>query len=400
MPSGNEDNVLHKSGPKRKRSRSRSGGLDPKDDLNYVDDESDLSSGDDTFTLSDLDVHPSHDEHNSNQHHTPSTGRKRGRPKASSAREDRRHRSTTISSTGAAHGGASSVSASSQTYGSPATPSNTGYVSDIDETGETKIDKFGRLKEGREYRVPTFTLPTRDETLFMFSKDPAALLGFRDSFVFLKKNVNLVKVHIDAVEKGYLVDSNMLRSTFRTREISVVTARSVFKQFGHRIIKRGRKGRDDYYYTDEVDDGEEEQSDEETFSASFGKDFSENKPTPASAFLPSNTNTTNINTTTTTNNNNTNNNNATNHLAMNTVATLDIGRNNLSHKPTAQDSFENDLNWMHNAAVSTRQFNTSLFNYRRTNPTQYDLLTNVYQIPVSRQTLIDHSLLINTQSHK
>ncbi|KAI9485728.1 MAG: chromatin remodelling complex Rsc7/Swp82 subunit-domain-containing protein [Benjaminiella poitrasii] len=381
MPSEHVDTTLHKPGPKRKRSRSRSGGLDAKDDLNYVDDDSELSSGDDTFTLSDLDVHPSpHDGPHSSQHHTP-TGRKRGRPKSNfstSTREDRRHRSTTTSSTGGQGGGGSSVSVSSQTYGSPATPSNAGYVSDIDESGETKVDKFGRLQGGREYRVPTFTLPTRDETLFMFSKDPAALLGFRDSFVFLKKNVNLAKVHIDTVEKGFLVDSNMLRSTFRTREISVVTARSVFKQFGHRIIKRGRKGRDDYYYTDEVDEGEDDQSEEETFSA---KDFPENKPTPASAFLPSNHNT----------NSTTTNSSA---AVPNLAASLDVGKNNLTHKPSAQDSLVNGLNWMHYAALSTRQFNTSLSNYRRTNPTQYDLLTNVYQIPENRQTLRD-----NTQTH-
>lgn len=208
----------------------------------------------------------------------------------------------------------------------------------------------------REYRVPTFKLPTRDETLFMFSKDPAALLGFRDSFVFLKKNVKLLKVHIDNVEKGYLVDSNLLRSTFRTREISVVTARSVFKEFGHRIVKKGRKGRDDYYYTEEIDYGEDEHSEEEQPV----KEVIE-KPVPASSFLPQ---------------------------------VVTIGRNNLSHKPTAQDTIVTELNWMHNAAVSARQFNTSLFSYRRANPSNYDLLTNVYQIPENKQTLRDTGLIL------
>lgn len=210
---------------------------------------------------------------------------------------------------------------------------------------------------GREYRVPTFTLPTRDNTLFMFSKDPAALLGFRDSFVFLKKNVKLIKVHIDNVEKGYLVDANLLRSTFRTREISVVTARSVFKEFGHRIIKKGRKGRDDYYFTEEVDEGEDDPSDEEPVSKE-----SNEKAQPAASFLPQ--------------------------IANN------VGRNNLSHKPTIQDTNATDLNWMHNAAVSARQFNISLFSYRRANPSNYDLLTNVYQIPENKQTLRDTGLIM------
>ncbi|KAI8878688.1 hypothetical protein K501DRAFT_227949, partial [Backusella circina FSU 941] len=131
--------------------------------------------------------------------------------------------------------------------------------SDHDASGEIKIDKHGNLKGDRQYRVPTFALPKRGGMLFMFSKDPAALLGFRDSFVFLKKNKKLQKVHISNEEKGYLVDENLLRSTFRTREISVVTARSVFKQFGHRIVKKGKKGRDDYYFTEE----EYEESEEE-----------------------------------------------------------------------------------------------------------------------------------------
>jgi hypothetical protein len=194
----------------------------------------------------------------------------------------------------------------------------------------------------------------------MFSKDPAALLGFRDSFVFLKKNPKLIKVHIDNVEKGYLVDANLLRSTFRTREISVVTARSVFKQFGHRIIRKGRKGRDDYYYTEEVDDEEDQVSEEETPV----KESSE-KPIAASSFVP----------------------------------VPEVGRNNLVHKLTAQDTMVNDLNWMHNAAVSARQFNTSLFSYRRANPTTYDLLTNVYQIPESKQTLRDTGAL-STEENK
>ncbi|KAI8375819.1 chromatin remodelling complex Rsc7/Swp82 subunit-domain-containing protein [Blakeslea trispora] len=334
---------------KRKRSRSRSGGLDEKDDLNYVDEDSELSSGDDGLNTSDLDSHhPSPDGHI----------RKRGRPKTHSYREER----TSRSHHSPAQTPTSNLSSSQSYHQPPATPS--GYLSDVDETGEEKVDKYGRLlggltedRLGREYRVPTFTLPTRGNTLFMFSKDPAALLGFRDSFVFLKKNVKLQKVHIDNAEKGHLVDLNLLRSTFRTREISVVTARSVFKQFGHRVVRRGRKGRDDYYYTEEVDDGEEEASEEEPAIKEIL-----DKPTSSASFLP---------------------------------VHADVGRNNLIHKLTAQDTMTTELNWLHNAAISARQFNTSLFSYRRANPTNYDLMTNVYQIPENRQSLRDTSSFMN-----
>lgn len=188
----------------------------------------------------------------------------------------------------------------------------------------------------------------------MFSKDPAALLGFRDSFVFLKKNTKLVKVHIDNTEKGYLVDSNLLRSTFRTREISVVTARSVFKQFGHRIVRKGKRGKDDYYYTEQVDDGEEDISEDE-HTAERSHALGGAVPETAT-YVP--------------------------------VAS-DIGRNNLSHKPTVYDNSSNNKNRIYQAAISTRQFNASIFTYRALNPTTYDLMSNVYQIPKDKQAFID-----------
>jgi hypothetical protein len=203
-------------------------------------------------------------------------------------------------------------------------------------------------KKDRQYRVPTFALPKRGGMLFMFSKDPAALLGFRDSFVFLKKNKKLQKVHISNEEKGYLVDENLLRSTFRTREISVVTARSVFKHFGHRIVKKGKKGRDDYYFTEE----EYEESEEEEPENHHHDDLS-----IATTAVPITTAAKNRN--------------------MNT---------NLIPSNFQYNTNINELNWIHCAAVSARQFSTSLFMHRRNNPINYDLLTNVYQVQQNMQT--------------
>ncbi|KAI7863569.1 chromatin remodelling complex Rsc7/Swp82 subunit-domain-containing protein [Spinellus fusiger] len=215
---------------------------------------------------------------------------------------------------------------------------------ELDPVGETKVDLDGCLLGGRHYRVPTFALPDRSNMLFMFSKDPAALLGFRDSFVFLKKNPKLVKVHVNDAEKSHLVEMGLLRSTFRTREVSVVTARSVYKQFGHRVLKKGRKGRDDYYYTGEM---EEEFLDDKD-SEDDGKEVAGEK-----AWAPSFT-----------------------------------GRNNITNKrvtPLAGPVTE--VNWMHHVALSIRDFNTHLCEYRRENPTFYDIHTNVYQIPVNKQPL-------------
>lgn len=119
--------TLHKNAPKRKRSRSRSGGLDGRDDLNYVDDESELSSGDDALQHSDIDTH---------QHTIENHTRKRGRPKVHhTSKEDRKAAPTPPASYTPTH-----------SY-TPPLPS--GYVSDYDESGESKVDKFGTLFGGK-----------------------------------------------------------------------------------------------------------------------------------------------------------------------------------------------------------------------------------------------------------
>lgn len=104
--------------------------MDGKDDLNYVDEDSDLSSGDDAVNTSDIDFHA---QLNDGQHHT----RKRGRPKSHQPSREERGKSASVSSAISLAG----------PYTPPAIPS--GYVSDYDETGETKVDKFGRLLGGK-----------------------------------------------------------------------------------------------------------------------------------------------------------------------------------------------------------------------------------------------------------
>jgi hypothetical protein len=240
-----------------------------------------------------------------------------------------------------------------------------------------KLKKYAHLNKGREYRVPVFNLPTRGETLYMFSKDPAALLGYRDSFVFLKRNVNLVKVHINNVEKGYLVDSRQLRSSFRTREISVVTARSVFKQFGHRIIRKGRKGRDDYFYTEEADEPEEDILSDDGMKRPNENNINNRLISANTTITQTNINSFGMNMTT----------------FNNTVQPIAIlGKNSLQYETANQ--YMNELNWVHCAALTARQFNSSLFSYRRSNPTNYDLLTNVYQIPKNKQVFNEEKPII------
>ncbi|EHY53499.1 chromatin structure-remodeling complex subunit RSC7 [Exophiala dermatitidis] len=115
-----------------------------------------------------------------------------------------------------------------------------------DPEGEQKVDKDGHLLGGREYRVRTFTILGRGERLYMLSTEPARCIGFRDSYLFFQKHRNLYKIIIDDDEKRDLIDRDLIPHSYKGRAIGVVTARSVFREFGAKIVIGGRKVIDDY----------------------------------------------------------------------------------------------------------------------------------------------------------
>lgn len=112
--------------------------------------------------------------------------------------------------------------------------------------GATKVDENGRLKEGREYRVRTFTILGRGDRLYMLSTEPARCIGFRDSYLFFQKHKMLFKIIIDDEAKRDLIERDILPHSYKGRAIGVVTARSVFREFGAKIVVGGRKIVDDY----------------------------------------------------------------------------------------------------------------------------------------------------------
>ncbi|CAO3598022.1 unnamed protein product [Absidia cylindrospora] len=308
--------------------------------------------------------------------------------------------------------------------------------SDTDESGETKVDKDGHLLDGRQYRVPTFQLPQRGH--------PAALLNFRDSFVFIKKNPKLIKIYTTDDEKNHLVDTNKLRSTFRTREISVVSARSVFKVFGHRVVKKGRRGKDDYYYTGEYDENEPTPDSDDDLPHHQKMDHDNNKlgsgaNHAASASSSHQTSWSSIQQSAL-NSNMLQPNFMTGSMAAaaaagssgsliganggiihsNTiggyghssggaaVAAATLAQHQLQHQPIGAGSIDpstaislnkmaapislkptlkplNAQNWLHHAAVSARDFSAQLQFYRQNNPTFYDIHTNTYQLSCTNQ---------------
>ncbi|GJN70099.1 hypothetical protein PLICBS_004151 [Purpureocillium lilacinum] len=120
---------------------------------------------------------------------------------------------------------------------------------EVDEFGEKKVMANGQLLGGRRYRCRTFLVANRGDKLFMLATGCAKKLGYRDSYLLFNKNRSLFKIVASQVEKDDLVQREILPSSFRSRQIAIVTARSMFRQFGSRVIEDGRRVRDDYWET-------------------------------------------------------------------------------------------------------------------------------------------------------
>ena len=129
---------------------------------------------------------------------------------------------------------------------------------DFDEEGAEKVDELGNLQGGREYRVRTFTILGKGDRLYMLSTEPARCCGFRDSYLFFTKHPKLYKVLLDEEQKKDLIERDVLPNSYKGRNIGVVTARSVFREFGAKIIVGGRRVIDDYKVTEIRENGEVE----------------------------------------------------------------------------------------------------------------------------------------------
>ncbi|KAF2189792.1 hypothetical protein K469DRAFT_48116 [Zopfia rhizophila CBS 207.26] len=118
---------------------------------------------------------------------------------------------------------------------------------EIDEAGEKKVTTTGHPLDGREYRCRTFFVPGRGDKLFMLATECARVLGYRDSYLLFNKNRSLYKIIATQAEKDDLIHQEILPYSYRSRQIAIVTARSMFRQFGSRLIQNGRRVRDDYW---------------------------------------------------------------------------------------------------------------------------------------------------------
>ncbi|KAJ5091836.1 hypothetical protein NUU61_006706 [Penicillium alfredii] len=118
---------------------------------------------------------------------------------------------------------------------------------EFDDAGETKVDTMGYPQGGREYKCRTFRVPNRGTKLFMLATECARVLNYRDSYLLFNKNRSLHKIIASQIEKDDLIQQDILPYSYRSRQIAIVSARSMFRQFGSRVIINGRRVRDDYW---------------------------------------------------------------------------------------------------------------------------------------------------------
>lgn len=158
-----------------------------------------------------------------------------------------------------------------------------------DEAGERKVNPNGHPLDGREYKCRTFFVPNRHDKLFMLATECARVLGYRDSYLLFNKNRSLYKIIATQAEKDDLIHQEILPYSYRSRQIAIVTAKSMFRQFGSRVIVNGRRVRDDYWESKAKKQGftEEDLAGEKRPGAAKARDAAAAEAASAGAAAPS-----------------------------------------------------------------------------------------------------------------
>lgn len=131
-------------------------------------------------------------------------------------------------------------------------------LEDEDPKGCEKIDDLGFLKGDRKFRVKTFTLLGKGERQYMVSTEPARLVGFRDSYLLFKTHLTLFKKVCTNEEKMDLINRHLIPTSYKGRAVNLVTARSIYREFGARMIVGGKKVIDDFYEQKAIERGDVE----------------------------------------------------------------------------------------------------------------------------------------------
>lgn len=90
---------------------------------------------------------------------------------------------------------------------------------------------------GRRFKASTFALPNRHtQRQYMLAIDAARTSGFRDSLYYFRRNPLAFKLNATQAEKDYLIAEGKLGSHLRTRNVTLITARSAYKMHGSKML--------------------------------------------------------------------------------------------------------------------------------------------------------------------
>lgn len=120
-------------------------------------------------------------------------------------------------------------------------------LTEDDPQGDKKIDSMGNLFGARRFKVDTFKIPGKGQKMFAISTDVARAVGYRDSYFLFQRHIKLLRVTLSEEMKIGLIDTGVLPAQFKTRHAYLVAARSMYKEFGAKIIQGGKQVTDDYY---------------------------------------------------------------------------------------------------------------------------------------------------------
>jgi len=130
------------------------------------------------------------------------------------------------------------------------------FMEDEDPKGVAKIDENGFLQGERKFRIKTFTLLGKGDRQYMVSTEPARLVGFRDSYLLFKTHLTLFKKVCTHEEKMDLINRHLIPTSYKGRSVNLVTARSIFREFGARMIVGGKKVVDDFWEDKAIERGD------------------------------------------------------------------------------------------------------------------------------------------------
>ncbi|KAJ3365260.1 hypothetical protein GGF32_009765 [Allomyces javanicus] len=201
-----------------------------------------------------------------------STKRRRGRaPKSSVAAAG-----TSTPTPSKAAGASSSILSRSGADRNPPIEEEEAGEDEIDPKGEEKINKDGELTGTRRFKIPSFLIPERHPTRqYMFAPDVAKCVGQRDGFTLFMRNPQLTRLWTTEKQREYLASVGLLSPHLKSRNITLLPARTVFRHFGHAVVRKGKPVRDDYWVGDKEYNSADDSSSESDTPAS------ESTPLPA-----------------------------------------------------------------------------------------------------------------------